>query len=119
MLRSFGAPDQTVDYISLPAPSRAQQAGGQGEYQAARAQTAPEYVAVAAFTDTEQGPAAELLLDLPAGRQAGTLSRPSARRTNTLLPPAASDIAAPHPNFHVQEDVDKPARICKMLWWFP
>ncbi|MBI2191320.1 MAG: hypothetical protein HYU36_04985 [Planctomycetes bacterium] len=47
-----GAPDQTVDYIS-----------GQGEYQAARAQVVPEYVAVAAFTDTEHGPAAERLLD--------------------------------------------------------
>lgn len=47
-----GAPDQVVDYVS-----------GQGEYQAARAQTVPEYVAVAAYTDTEQGPAAELLLD--------------------------------------------------------
>ena len=47
-----GAPDQTVDYVS-----------GQGKYQAAHTQTAPEYVAVAACTDTEQGPAAELLLD--------------------------------------------------------
>ena len=50
-----GAPDQTVDYVS-----------GQGEHHAARAQTSPEYVAVAAFTDTEQGAAAELLLDWDA-----------------------------------------------------
>jgi len=50
-----GAPDRTVDYVS-----------GQGEYQVAHAQTAPEYVAVAAYTDTEQGPAAELLLDWDA-----------------------------------------------------
>jgi hypothetical protein len=49
---TFGAPDQTVDYVS-----------GQGEYQAARAQTAPEYVAVAAYTDTEQCPAAEIFMD--------------------------------------------------------
>jgi hypothetical protein len=47
-----GPPDQTVDYVS-----------GQGEYQAARAQTAPEYVAVAAYTDTEQCPAAEIFMD--------------------------------------------------------
>lgn len=50
-----GAPDQTVDYIS-----------GQGEYQAAHTQTAPEYVAVVAYTDTEQGTAAELFLDWDA-----------------------------------------------------
>ena len=54
-LITSGAPDQTVDYVS-----------GQGEYQAAHAQTAPEYVAVAAYTDAEQGPAAELLLDWDA-----------------------------------------------------
>ncbi len=50
-----GAPDQTVDYVS-----------GQGEYQAARAQAAPEYVAVAAYTDVEQGSASELFLDWDA-----------------------------------------------------
>jgi hypothetical protein len=47
-----GAPDQTVDYVS-----------GQGEYQAAHAQTAPEYVAGAAYTPTERGQSAELFLE--------------------------------------------------------
>jgi hypothetical protein len=47
-----GPPHQTVDFAT-----------GQGEYQATRAQTASECVAVAAFTSTEQGSAAELLID--------------------------------------------------------
>jgi hypothetical protein len=51
-VNTSGPPDQTVGYVS-----------GQGEYQAARAQTASEYVAVAACTDAEQGPAAEMFLD--------------------------------------------------------
>jgi len=45
-------PDQIVDYVT-----------GQGEYQTARAQTAPEYVAVAAYTPTERGQSAELFLE--------------------------------------------------------
>lgn len=35
---------------------------GQGDYQATRAQTGAEYVAVAAFTDDETGPVSELYL---------------------------------------------------------
>ncbi len=46
-----GPPDQTVAY-----------AAGQGEYQTIRAQSAPEYVAVAAFTDGEIGSVAEIEL---------------------------------------------------------
>jgi len=46
-----GPPDQTVAYFA-----------GVGDYQASRPQTASEYVAVAAFTDTEQGPVAELYM---------------------------------------------------------
>jgi len=45
------APDQVVPYCS-----------GQGDYQATRMQTGAEYVAVAAFTDTETGPVSELYL---------------------------------------------------------
>jgi len=47
-----GPPDQIVDYVT-----------GQGEYQTARAQTAPEYVAVAAYTPTERGQSSELFLE--------------------------------------------------------
>lgn len=47
-----GPPDQIVDYVT-----------GQGEYQTARAQAAPEYVAVAAYTPTERGQSAELFLE--------------------------------------------------------
>ncbi|MGE4157600.1 MAG: hypothetical protein AB7F75_00720 [Planctomycetota bacterium] len=46
-----GPPDQTVAYVA-----------GQGDYQAVRAQTASEYVAVAAFTATERGEVAELFM---------------------------------------------------------
>lgn len=46
-----GPPDQTVAY-----------AAGQGEYQTVRAQSAPEYVAVAAFTGDATGPVAEIEL---------------------------------------------------------
>ena len=46
-----GPPDQTVSYFA-----------GVGDYQASRQQTDSEYVAVAAFTDTEVGPVAELYL---------------------------------------------------------
>lgn len=46
-----GPPNQTPPYVA-----------GQGEYQITRAQTATEYVAVSAFTATERGEVAELLL---------------------------------------------------------
>jgi hypothetical protein len=46
-----GPPDVTVPFVA-----------GQGDYQAVRAQTAAEYVAVAAFTVTERGEVAELVL---------------------------------------------------------
>lgn len=46
-----GPPDATVAYVA-----------GTGDYQATRQQTASEYVAVAAFTDTEVGPVAELFM---------------------------------------------------------
>lgn len=46
-----GPPDQTMAYVA-----------GQGAYQIVRAQTASEYVAVAAFTTTQRGDVAELFL---------------------------------------------------------
>ena len=49
---AFLKSDQVVPYVS-----------GQGEYRAARSQTAPEYVAVRAFNPTDQGPVSELFLD--------------------------------------------------------
>lgn len=46
-----GPPNQTMPYVA-----------GQGAYQITRAQTAAEYVAVAAFTATERGEVAEIFL---------------------------------------------------------
>ena len=46
-----GPQDATVPYVA-----------GTGNYRTTRRQTASEYVVAAAFTDTERGPAAELLL---------------------------------------------------------
>jgi hypothetical protein len=46
-----GPPAQSVPYVA-----------GQGEYETVRAQTAAEYVAVAAFTATQRGDVAELFL---------------------------------------------------------
>lgn len=46
-----GAPDQTVSYFA-----------GVGDYQFSHQQTGDEYLAVAAFTPTEQGPAVELYM---------------------------------------------------------